>query len=548
MTDREIAARFRAIADILEIQGELVFKVRAYRIAADTIDGLEDDELTERHEAGTLKELSGFGPAIVSKTSDFLTTGTTAIWERIKDSVPLGIVQLASVPGIGPKTAKALWEGLKVTTVEEVEQAANAEKIRALAGFGAAKEAQILEKIAAWRRLNERIPRYKALAATSRVIAELRKIPEITYAEISGELKNGKDELERVAILVNDDAVKLGEKLASLFPDFKTLPKGFEVIQDGVKVYIQRSMKELAAFHLESEEGRKLWVELFDISEGCQTEEEIFTKAGLPYIAPELRHWPNIIELAKSGQLPKLIEASDMRGELHEHTVWSDGGNTVREMAEAALARGYEYLAITDHSPLVGVANGLNRDRLLQQIDEVNSLRAEFAARGLQLLTGQEVDILADGGLDMDDDVLAQLDIVVASVHMRYKLDEAAMTARMVRALENPYTRILGHPTGRLLGRREPYAVDMDAIVEAAAKHNKALEINSTPDRMDLKDEHVKKAKAAGVKISINCDAHSTSGLGDFHWGLSMARRAGLEADDVINTYSWERLQAWLKR
>lgn len=539
MTDREIAARFRAIADILEIQGELVFKVRAYRIAADTIDGLEDDELTERHEAGTLKDLSGFGPAIVSKTSDFLTTGTTAIWERIKDSVPLGVVQLASVPGIGPKTAKALWEGLNVTTVEEVEQAAHADKIRALAGFGAAKEAQILEKIAAWRRLNERIPRYKALTIAGQLAAELRKIPGVEHVEIGGELRRGYDEVSEIVLGV------YSPDLPVELPELPAYVRCSVVAGKGKYGWGDQQIADIGPDSF----AQKV-ADLTDPNdmEIAEDDGSALSFANMPYIAPELRDWPNIIELAKAGQLPKLIEASDMRGELHEHTVWSDGGNTVREMAEAALARGYEYLAITDHSPLVGVANGLNRDRLLQQIDEMNSLRAEFAARGLQLLTGQEVDILADGGLDMDDDVLAQLDIVVASVHMRYKLDEAAMTARMVRALENPYTRILGHPTGRLLGRREPYAVDMDAIVEAAAKHNKALEINSTPDRMDLKDEHVKKAKAAGVKISINCDAHSTSGLGDFHWGLSMARRAGLEADDVINTYSWERLQAWLKR
>ncbi len=510
MTDREIAERFRAIADILEIQGELVFKVRAYRVAAETIDSLEDDELSERHAAGTLKELPGFGPAIVSKTSDFLTTETTAIWERIKDSVPPGIVQLASVPGIGPKTAKTLWESLSAETIEAVEQAARDEKIRVLAGFGPAKEAQIIEKIEAWRRLSAKLPRYKALEIANRAISEIQKIPGVESVEIGGELRRGFDEVNEIVLGVHAQG------------DIAALPK----LPDAVRCSLAVGREKYA------------W------------DDPQITPPGtnLPFIAPEIRDWPNIIELAESGNLPKLIERSDFRGELHEHTVWSDGKNTVREMAEAALKLGYEYLAITDHSPLVGVANGLNRDRLLKQIDEINSLKPEFAARGLHLLTGQEVDILADGNLDMDDDVLAQLDMVVASVHRRFKLDEAAMTARIVRALESPHVDILGHPTGRLLGVREPYAVDMNAIISAAAKNNKALEINSTPQRMDLKDTHAKAAKAAGVKLSINCDAHSVHSLGDFEWGLCMARRAGLEAGDVINTYSWKDLQTWLTR
>lgn len=479
VTEREIAARFRAIADILEIQGEVVFKVRAYRVAADTIDSLEDNELFERHESKTLKDLPGFGPAIVSKTSDFIETGTTAIWERVKDAVPEGVVELASIPGIGPRTAKSLWESLGTRTVEEVEEAAHTEKIRVLNGFGPAREAQLLEKIGAWRRLSEKLPRYKALEIANRLIADLKKIPGVESVEIGGDLRAGCDEVTRIALVVApDDAVVSGAALE------------------------------------------------------------------VPPVVYFIAAGDDVRQSEPSG----LIEASDLRGELHEHTVWSDGKGTVREMAEAALKLGYAYLAITDHSPLVGVANGLNRERLLQQIDEVNGLRAEFAERGLQLLTGQEVDILQDGRLDMDDDVLALLDVVVASVHMRYKLSAAEMTARIVRALGNPHVDILGHPTGRLLGRREPYPLDIDAVIDAAKRNDKALEINSTPERMDLKDEHVQKAKAAGVKIVINCDAHAPDGLGDFHWGLCMARRAGLEAGDVINTWPWERLSAWLSR
>ncbi|WP_309723362.1 PHP domain-containing protein [Armatimonas sp.] len=295
----------------------------------------------------------------------------------------------------------------------------------------------------------------------------------------------------------------------------------------------------------------EFWLDFIDAwgpedDAGSDDEHELFQMAGIPFIEPELRDWPDVIELAKAGKLPKLITEADFKAQLHEHTTWSDGTASVREMAEAALERGYEYLAITDHSPLLAIANGLSRERVLAQLDEIEALRPEFAARGLAILSGLEVDILKDGTLDMDDEVLAKLDIVVASVHMRYKEDEAAMTQRICKALASPHVDILGHPTGRIMGQREGYPLDIDAVIAAAAKYGKALEINSSPERMDLCDEHVKKAKAAGVKIAINCDAHSVKSLGNLSWGLCIARRAGLEVGDVLNCWDEKALRGWL--
>ena len=473
MTDREISARFRAIADILEIQGENVFKVRAYRVAADTIDDLEDS-LADIHARGALKDLPGFGDAIVSKTADFLTSGTTAIWERIKDAVPEGVVRIAGIPGIGPKTAKTLWEALKVDSVEALETVCREGKLREVSGFGAAKEAQILEKIAAWRRLTEKTPRYIALPLAEKLAAELRKVPGVEAVEIGGDLRAGADEVREILLVV-----------AGGFPT--PLPT-----------------------------------------------------VGMPVrlIAPE-DDSPEIVS-------PNLVTEADFKGQLHEHTTYSDGKNTIREMAEAALSRGYEYLAITDHSRSLRIANGLSRERLLAQLEEVQKLNEEFIPRGITLLTGIEADILQDGSLDGDDDILERLDIVVGSVHIRYRESSEQMTKRIVTALENPHLDILGHPTGRLLGRREPYPLDIDAVIAAAAKYKKVLEINASPERMDLKDEHAKKAKEAGVKLSVNCDAHSAAGLGNLEWGLCMARRAGLQAPDVINTRSLRDLRAAL--
>lgn len=491
MTDREISARFCAIADILEIQGENVFKVRAYRVAADTIDDLEDS-LAGLHERGALKELPGFGDAIVAKTADFLTTGTTAIWERVKDAVPEGVVRIAGVPGIGPKTAKTLWEALKVTSVEALESACQEGKVREVAGFGAAKEAQLLEKIAAWRRLTEKTPRYVALPLAEKLAAELRKIPDVEAVGIFGDLAEGKDLISEIELRVFPDWDRENEKR----------------IIDGLTVWITSGMTD-----------------------------------EIP-APPEVLHDPELTKKFRWRSGAKLVTEADFKGQLHEHTTYSDGKNTIREMAEAALLRGYEYLAITDHSQSLRIANGLSRERLLAQLDEIETLNAEFAGRGLTILSGIEADILQDGSLDCDDDLLERLDIVVGSVHIRYKENSEQMTKRIVTALENPHLDILGHPTGRLLGRREAYALDIDAVIAAAAQFQKVLEINAAPERMDLKDEHAKKAKAAGVKLSVNCDAHSVAGLGNLEWGLCMARRAGLQAADVINTYSLAELRA----
>jgi DNA polymerase (family 10) len=490
MTDTEIAQRFVAIADILEIQGENPFKVRAYRSAAATILDL-DDALADIHARGALREIPGFGDAIARKTTDFLTTGTTALWERIKDSVPEGVVAIAAVPGIGPKTAKALWEGLQIDAVAALEAALAAQTVRTLPGFGAAKETALGERLAAWRRLTERTPRYLALPVAERVAAALRRNTGLCV-EIVGDLQAGKDSVLEAELAV--------------FPAAD--PERVDIVQ-GLPVRIR--------------DGRP---------------EDLDRR-----IPPEIRDWPDLAERVRAGTLPTLIEESDFRGQLHEHTTYSDGRSTIAEMAEAALAKGYKYLAITDHSQSLRVANGLSRDRLLAQLEEIERLRPELAARGLTLLSGLEADILADGSLDGDDDLLVRLDIVVGSVHIRHKEDAAAMTRRIVTALENPHLDILGHPTGRLLGRREAYPLDIDAVIEAAVRFGKALEINASPERMDLSDEHARRAKVAGARFTINCDAHSAAGLDNLSWGLCMARRAGLEAADVINTWPLDRLK-----
>lgn len=553
LTDLEIAARFDRIADVLEIQGELSFKIKAYRRAADTIRELEDT-LSDLDARDALKEIPGFGEAIIAKTRDFLTRGTTPLYERIKDAVPSGVVTMAGVPGIGPKSAKALWNALGVTNLDELEIAARENRVQTVAGFGAAKEKGILEAIARGRRLLSQMPAYVAEKHAERLASRLRSRDEVGFVEVGGGLRRGAATVREItfAVVTSDEAATRAalEELHANDPSLSEsqIPVRFVTETDAggagllrVRASGDDAFLEALAPRL-AERGSADWNAVAGADE-----ETVFRNLGLPFIAPELREGEEFVKLARANTLPKLVELADFKGQLHEHSKWSDGRATIREMAHAAIERGYEYLAITDHSKSLVVANGLNRDRILAQLDEIRALNTELAGK-ITLLCGLEADILQDGSLDCDDDVLAQLDIVVGSVHIRYKETAEQMTARIVRALENPHLDILGHPTGRLLGRREPFAVDIETVIETAARLGKVLEINAAPDRLDLSDEHARYAKSIGGKLTVNADAHSTAGLDWVTWGLKMARRAGLEADDVINTYYLARLREFLKR
>ncbi|MBC8102139.1 MAG: DNA polymerase/3'-5' exonuclease PolX [Cytophagales bacterium] len=574
MTNHEVARRFERIADILEIQGENPFKIKAYRRAVETIDALYEP-LESIEARGGLGEIPGFGEAIVAKTRDFLTTGTTKLYEQIKDAVPPGVVQMAAIPGVGPKTAKTLWETLGILSVEALETAAQEARIRVVAGFGPAKEKNLLEAIARHRRLSERVPLYIALPYAERMVRAFKARPEVTAAEVAGSLRRRRDTVGDLDLVVaTRDAAATAEAVAAL-PGITeiTAQGGQEVVgfcDLGLRVDVRLGTPEnfgalLHHFSSGREHNRQLRelaeakglkineYGVFDTATGAETfegedEGQIYQALGLPFIVPELREGRDEIALAQRGALPRLIDEADFRGQLHEHTTYSDGTATIREMAEAAMARGYEYLAITDHSRSLQVANGLTRERILQQLDEIAALNEEFRGRGFTLLTGQEVDILADGSLDGDEDLLARLDIVVGSVHIRHKEDEAKMTARVVRAIENPHLDILGHPTGRLLGRREPFEMDLEAVLETAARTGTIVEINASPERMDLHDGYARRAKEKGVKLTVNADAHSAQGLALLPWGLFMARRAGLIPDDVINTYDLQRLRAVLQK
>ncbi len=573
ITNHEVARRFQLIADTLEIQGENPFKVRAYHRAVEAIEHLTEP-LSEIEARDELDQIAGFGEAIIAKTRDFLKTGTTKLYDQIKDAVPPGVLKIAAVPGIGPKTAKSLWEGLGVTTVEELEAAAKAGRVREKPGFGAAKEKNILEAIERGRRLSERLPLYIVKPYAERLAAELARRPEVVMADPAGSVRRWQDTIGDIDLVVatTDPDATAGavESLPGVTEIVESGPSKVSAMTDlGVHLDVRLGKpKDYGALLHHFSSGRAHNIELRNLAESqglkineygvfdAKTNEEkfrgedeaqVYTPLDLPFIEPELREGRGEIDAARRNALPRLVTEADFRGQLHEHTTWSDGTATVRQMAEAAIERGYEYLAITDHSRSLQIANGLSRERLLAQLDEIAAIKAEYAARGLTLLTGIEADILADGSLDADDDLLAQLDIVVGSAHIRHKEDEAAMTARVVRAIESPHLDILGHPTGRLLGRREPFPIDMEAVIEAAVRTGTVLEINASPERMDLNDTYARRAREKGARLTINADAHSTAGLGQLSWGLAMARRAWLTPENVINTYRLVELRGLLK-
>ena len=573
MTNHEIAQRFQQIADTLEIQGENPFKVRAYRRAVQAIEELVEP-LVEIERRGELAEIPGFGEAIVAKTQDFLTKGTTKLYEQLKNAVPPGVLKIAAAPGIGPKTAKALWEALGVNTLDELEAAAKEGRVRTAPGFGANKEQKILEAIERNRRLSERIPLFDAMPYAERLAAALAARPEVLRAEAAGSVRRRKDTIGDLDLVVASTDPKGTEAAVAELPGVTEIltsgpAKVAAMTYLGLRLDVLLGKPEdygALLHHFSS--GRQHNIELRELAESKglkineygvfdartgkelfqgDDESQIYTALGLPYIEPELREGRGEIQAATRNALPKLITEADFRGQLHEHTTWSDGKATVREMAEAAIERGYEYLAITDHSRSLQIANGLSRERLLAQLEEIAPLQKEFSKRGFTLLTGIEADILADGSLDCDDDLLERLDIVVGSVHIRHKEDEKAMTARVIKAIENPRLKILAHPTGRLLGKREAFPIDMEAVIDAAVRTGTVLEINASPDRMDLNDLYARRAKEKGARLTVNADAHSTAGLGLLSWGLHMARRAWLTAEDVINTYPAAEMRKLLK-
>lgn len=590
MTNADIAAAFEHVADLLEYQGDNIFRVRAYRSAARTIDGLVEPLANVRDDPNrSLTDLDGIGKDLAAKINRLLDTGRLPQLEVLEREVPAVVFDLMRVPGLGPKKVKVLVDSLGIDSLAALEAACQEGRVQAIKGFGAKTEAAILENLAFARDPeNSRMLWNDADVIAHELLLWLRACPAVLRAEAAGSLRRGRDTVGDLDVLVESVAPQEVMDRFVAWPqvsnvllrgDTKTSIRGPSKLQIDLRVVRAESFGAALQYFTGSKEhnvrlrgrardqGRSInEYGVFEVATDAdapalemrkgklvagRTEAEVYAAVGLPWIPPELREGRDEIERATLGTLPVLVELADIRGDLHMHTTATDGEDTLADMARAAIARGLAYIAITDHGQRVTMARGLNRDRLLKQWDEIDRFNAALAADGappLVVLKGIEVDILERGGLDLPDDVLAQADWVVASLHYGQQQPRDRITARIIEAIENPHVAVIGHPTGRLINRRPPYDVDIEAMIEAAARTGTFLEINANPWRLDLDDRHAAAAKAAGVKLVISTDAHSTSGLDVMRCGVLQARRAGLETSDVANTRTLADLGRMTKR
>jgi DNA polymerase (family 10) len=569
LDNRAIARILGEIADLLEIKGENPFKIRAYRNAAD-IAGNHPHELATLT-ADELRGIPGIGKDLAARIREIAERGDAAFHKELLAEFPPTILDLLGLQGVGPKTVAMLYRELGVRTLDDVERAATDGRIRALRGMGPKKEGLILKalqdrKLHAGRRL---LPDAHDVAAA--IVADLRERAPDASIEPVGSLRRGCESCGDIDIL----AAGAPPSLMDAFIEHRLVErvlahgdaKSSVLVEGGFQVDLRLVARESRGAALQYFTGSKAHnIALRDRAIGLglklneygvfrvdneqriagATEEDVYAALGLPWVPPELREMRGEIEAASSGALPRLIEQADLRGDLHTHTTETDGKDDILAMALAAKEAGLEYIAVTDHTQALAMANGLDERRALAHAARIRSVDAE--GHGIRLLAGVECDIRLDGSLDLADDCLAALDLVIASVHSGFNQDRQQMTDRILRAIENPHVDIIGHPTGRLILRREPYPVDVDAVVSAARAHGVALEINCQADRLDLNDVHARLARDRGVPLVISTDAHSRTAFGRLRWGVVVARRAWLRPEDVLNTRRFDAFRASLRR
>lgn len=571
MNNRELADIFTQIADLLEIKGEVIYKILAYRKAADSLENLPADAEAYWRE-GKLTEIPGVGKAIADKIDELFSTGKLQFLEKLQQEVPPTLIEVLQVPDVGAKKAALFWKQLGIADLAGLEAAAKAGKLRTLPGMGEKSEAKVLAGIEAIKRRSGRIPLGKAWPFVQELLTYLGGISGVVQVSAAGSLRRMRSTVGDLDILAAADDSKI------IMEAFTTHPQVINVSGKGptkASVEFQHGLRAQLWVHpperwgtalqyatgskdhnvrlreLALKQGLSLSEQALTRQDGseilCASEEEVYATLGLPWIPPELREDRGEIQAARAGQLPNLITKDDLQAELHSHSTWSDGRLSIKEMAQAAVERGYRILAITDHSASLGVAGGLSVDDLKAQRREIEIVQAELGDTIL-LLQGTEVEIKADGALDFPDEALAQLDIVIASLHSSLRQPREQITQRLLNAIRNPHVDIIGHPTGRMIPNREGADLDMPAILQAAAESGVALEINAHPSRLDLDDVYSRRAQEMGIPISINTDAHSPNDMDLVHFGVATARRGWIEAQHVINTWETGRLLDWLKK
>src|SRR3989338_8520211 len=572
MKQHDIAAIFSQMGDLLEFRGDNPFRIRAYRRAAQNLERYGGD-LERLAAAGRLQELSGIGPDLANKIDEYLKTGAVAAFTRLTRAIPKGVFELLEVPGVGPKTAKLLTEQLHIASLRQLEAAAKAHRLSRLPGFQAKKEENILKGIEIVRKGRSRMHLGVALPLANELLAFLQNIPGVRRVSTAGSLRRMKETIGDLDLLV------ASTRPSSVMAAFTQAPfcarvlaagktKSSIVTPDGVQVDLRVVAPDSFGAALQYFTGSKEHnVRLRELASrqglkineygvfrtrtnkrlGGREEVEIYRAVGLPWIPPELREDAWEIEAAKSGRLPTLVEADDLRGDFHIHTTWSDGSDSLEAMAKGGAARGYQYLAICDHSQSLNVAHGMSVARLRQQMKKIQALNERLPA-SFRLLMGAEVDILKDGVMDYPHEVLAGLDFVIGSVHSGFTQPEAVMTRRIIRAMETPCLTLLAHRPGRLRGQRDSYAVNLEAVLNAAKATGTAVEINAYPRRLDLCDTAARRAQTLGVMLAISTDSHSLDQLDQMTFGLGVARRAWMEPRHLLNCLSLPQLSAWIAR
>jgi DNA polymerase (family 10) len=571
MRNAEIADAFEELASLYELDGAVVYRVVAYRNAAKAIReaGVSVEEMAKQ---GRVEELSGVGKTIAEKIDALLETGSIPSADKLKAKIPAGLVEVTRIPGLGPKRARLLYDHLGVTSLDDLKRASDDGSLEGVPGFGAKAQENVVAALAAGAdgRPKPRMLLSKALTVGEELVAALREHPAALRVELAGSARRGADTVKDLDIVA---ASSDPEALSSAFCELAAietvstsgaagakvvthtgLPVDLRIVPDeafgNLLQHFTGSGKHNEAMRTEAVR-RGLHVSEYGISDdesgtsdAFTTEEEVYERLGMQFIPPELRENRGELEAARKGELPALIERSDLRGDLHMHTTLSDGRNTLEEMVAAARELGYEYVAITDHSASHGFGDDVSPDALRARIEEIRSLEDP----GIRVLAGTETNIMPDGSLDYDDDLLEQLDWVVASLHTSFRLSEKKQTDRMLRAMEHPLVDVIGHPTGRLLESREPYALDVDRVIAKAVETGTFLEINSNPDRRDLNDVYARAAAQAGVTLLIDSDSHGVETLPNIRYGIATARRAWVGAEQVGNTRSWDKLRKLRKR
>ncbi|MCD6480482.1 DNA polymerase/3'-5' exonuclease PolX [Candidatus Bathyarchaeota archaeon] len=566
----EVAEILYEISELYALKGEQ-YRSRAYMMAAQRIGSLTED-IRKIWQRGELQSIPGVGKSIAAVIEEYLETGQSSKLEELREGLPRGVMELIELDGVGPKKAMRLYEELGINSIDELEKAAKAGKIRRLKGFGPKTEENILRSIEEYRRRQERFLLGAILPVIDEIVAYMKECDAVLRIEPAGSARRRKETVGDLDILV------LSTRPEEVVERFVSMPRVSRVISQGTTrstVIIGANLQvDLRVIPPESygsalqyftgstahniklrtiavKKGYKLnEYGLFDRETGeriaGETEESVYKALGLEWIEPELREDRGEIEAAMEGRLPRLVKEEEIRGDLHIHTKWSDGTGTIEEMAQKAMSLGLEYIAICDHSKSMGIARGLDEARLRKQMAEIDKLNERL--EGFRVLKGIEVDIKADGSLDLPNSVLKDLDFVVASIHSGFKADERQMTERMIRAIHNDYVSTIGHPTGRIILRRRPYALNLDKVFEAAAEQGVLMEINAFPNRLDLNDVNAKAAKEHGIVMSIGTDAHAPNHMEFLNLGVAVARRGWLEPGDVINTLPVDELLRKLER